>query len=642
MRIHLDFETRSEVDIRKVGGWVYCNHPTTEVLCLAFAVDDGEVQILTKEEIEHGVLPFETEGVTFVAHNVSFEYMIWHNILVKRFNFPSLPIGYPIIQSEQWECTAAKAAVMGLPRSLDNASKALELGFKKDMIGKNMMLKMCKPRKATKNDSSKWHESEEDFKILHKYCKQDVEVERAIDKTLPDLIESEKMLFNLDKKINYRGIMVDMEAVDAALSLVDQYTRQAEGEVSRLTEGFLDGLSRRQKVLTWIKGEGINLPDFTKETVNEALNGVLPVKIRRVLELRQQLGKTSVAKFKAFKECTDIDGIMYETLLFYGCHTGRWSGQRAQLHNLPRITMHDAASANEIMKCGDLVLFQGMFPNVLETLSQTLRGCLVPRPNKEFIGGDQNAIEVRVLFWLAGEMVGLNQYELDQDIYVNMAKKIFGVDDIDKMKRFVGKQTVLGCGFGMGLNGDKFIATCRKHGVTVPREVAMRAVQTYRNTYRAVVAYWKSIEQAIVLAIRNEGRTVNFGKLKMFVKDDFLHIELPSGRCLHYHKPRLEGHAITHMSWVSTRNCYERIRSWGGVFTENVVQAISRDTVAHGMFQLEGEGYDCVLTVHDEILSEVDIGTKAVEQFEYLMSRKPVWLAGCPIKVKGWKGVRFK
>ncbi len=292
-RIHLDFETRSESDIRKEGGWNYSKHPTTEALCLAYAIDDGEVELLTKEQIENGIMPFPISDAVIVAHNVTFEYMIWHHILVERF-------GYPAIKKENWRCTAAMCSVMALPRSLDNASKALELPFEKDLVGKACMMRMCKPRKQTKNNKEKWHESKEDFEILHKYCKQDVEVERAIDNELPDLIPQEQKVFHLDQKINYRGINIDMDAVDSALDLVGQFTKQSEDKVKELTGGELSGLSRRQACLTWIKGEGVELPDFTKETVNEILNGELPTVVREVLKLRQQLSKTSIAKFKAF------------------------------------------------------------------------------------------------------------------------------------------------------------------------------------------------------------------------------------------------------------------------------------------------------------------------------------------------------
>ena len=535
MKIHLDFETRSELDIRKVGAWVYSCHPSTEVLCMAYAVDDGEVKLVTRQQIKEGMYDcFETadEKPLVVAHNAMFEYMIWHNIMRERY-------GYPEIPKERWRCTAAKASALALPRALEKCAMALGLPLKKDKEGYATMLKMCKPRKATKAEKENgiisvlWHESLEDFKKLHKYCVQDVEIERKIDNALRDLSTREQQIYQLNQKVNLRGIKIDTQAVDSALKMVELYTKQQEQKVMKLSDGFLDGLSRRQRVLTWIKGEGVDLPDFTKETVNEKLNGVLPEKVRKVLEIRQELGKTSIAKFKAFKECTDTDGFMRDTQIYHGAATGRETGQRAQLHNLPRVTFENIDKAIGLLKIGDLELLKTYNPNVLQTLSQCIRGMLIAREGHEFIGADWNAIEVRILFWFAGEVEGLRQYENDEDIYVDMATKIFNIlkDKVTKMQRFVGKQTVLGCGYGMGLNGERFVVTCRKHNVTVPIEVAKRAVRTYRNTYRSVTSYWKVIERAVVDAIRT-GKVVKVGVLNIFTHEDFLYIQLPSKRML--------------------------------------------------------------------------------------------------------------
>ncbi len=641
MKIHLDFETRSELDIRKVGAWVYSTHPSTEVLCMAYALNDGNVFIIDKEQLKDYdslCCNFVTEpDEVMVAHNAMFEYLIWHNILVKRF-------GYPPIPKNQWRCTAAMASASALPRGLDACAIALKLRYTKDTAGKNVMMKMCKPRKPTKGDKSKWHESPEDFIALHKYCINDVRIERAIDSELRDLSVNEQRVFHLDQEINLRGIRIDTKAVDAALKMVEQYTKQQEKKVSEITEGFLDGVSRRQRVLTWIKGEGVDLPDYTKETVNEVLNSDdLPDNVREVLKIRQELGKTSIAKYQAFKETTDIDGFMRDTLIYHGAATGRWAGSRAQLHNLPRVIDGGINFTIDSFKDGTFKLFQAMYPNVLQTLSQCLRGLLIAREGHEFIGADWNAIEARILLWYAGDKNGLDLYRQDKDPYKVMAGKIFSTtqDVVTKMQRFVGKQTELGCGFGMGLNGERFIATCRKHNVTVPIEIAKRAVRTYRGEHPAVVAYWKVIERAVTDAIRTS-QVVKVGLLNIFTHKDFLYIQLPSKRMLAYHQPLLDGKSITHMGWVSQRNCYERQYTWGGVFVENIVQGTARDVVVHGMFEGEKQGYKTLLTVHDEILTEVPINTKTVPHYETLLSHdRPKWIGDCPLKVEGWKGQRF-
>ncbi len=634
MKIHLDFETRSEVDIRSSGAWVYATHPSTEVLCMAYAKDDGEVEIATKANLELGLTFSFPSNAIFVAHYAMFEYYIWHEILVKRF-------GYPKIPQSQWRCTASKAAVLALPRGLDGAAGALELDFRKDMNGKKVMLKMCKPRKPTKNDKSKWHESPEDFEALESYCKDDVEVERALDLELRDLLPSELKVWFLDQEINRRGIKIDMEAVDSALELIEQYKVGKVAEVVEISDGFLDGVSRRQKVLTWAKGLGVHLPDFTKETVNETLSGDIPDELRKVLEIRQELGKTSTAKYEAFKKATDTFNILCDTLVYHGASTGRWSGKNVQLHNPPRGTLDDIAGCIGLMKSRDLEIFKFIYPKVMEAISSCIRGMLIARDGHEFYVSDFNAIEVRVLFWLANEYAGLKRYELNQDLYVDMAMRIFDSTDIDDLKRFVGKQTVLGCGFGMGLNGERFVGTCRNHNVTVAIDTAKRAVSMYRETYRTIPSYWKTVERAAIEAVLTK-KPIKVGRIIWFVDGDFLYVKLPSNRCLAYHRPEIHNMSLTHMGIDSKTNSYVRQTTWGGTLVENVVQATARDLMVNGMFNVEGEDYKVLLTVHDEVMSEKEIGKGSVEEYDSLLSTTPDWAKGCPITAKGWKDVRYK
>lgn len=647
MKIILDFETRSEVDIKKCGAWVYATHPSTEVLLMGYAADDSEVQIISKKDLEsfkNRMSCLFVKGSIFVAHYSMFEYYIWHEILVKRF-------GYPTIPQRQWRCTAAKAAVLALPRSLEKTAEALELDYKKDMEGHRLMLKMCKPRKTTKVEQARnellgdssvcWYESEEDLERLAEYCKIDVETERAIDKNLPDLSSYEQEVWFLDQEINRRGILVDTEAVESALELIEQYKEEKIAEVVKLSDRFLDGVSRRQKVLTWIKGNGIYLPDYTKETVNEALSGKLPLNVRKVLEIRQELGRTSTAKYEAFNKATDKHGFIYDTLVYHGASTGRWTGKNVQLHNPPRGSIKDIEACIELMKRKDLEVFRMFYPKVMEAISSCIRGMLIAREGKEFYVGDYNAIEVRVLFWLASEVAGLTRYSKDQDLYVDMAMRIFDTTDIDDLKRFVGKQTVLGCGYGMGLNGIRFVGTCRTHNVTVALETAQRAVRVYRDTYRAVPSYWRNTEKAAIEAVLTR-KPMKLGKVIWFTKGDFLYVKLPSSRHLAYHKPEIHEMSLTHMGINSKTKEYERQTTWGGVLVENVVQATARDMMVAGMFNVEANDYKVLLTVHDEVLSEKKLREGDLNEYSHLLCSTPTWADGCPIKVNSWRGRRYK
>ncbi len=391
MKIYLDFETRSEVDIKKSGAWVYATHPSTDVLCVAYATDDEEINVAYKENGGFNIDISFDSGTLFISHYSMFEYYIWNEILAKRYGFPRIP-------QRQWRCTAAKVAVLALPRSLDKAAEALDMEVKKDLEGKKLMLKMCKPRKPTKAeklsgvDTVLWHETNEDLERLEEYCKIDVEVERVIDKTVPDLIPYEQEVWFLDQEINRRGLKIDVEAVDAALDLIKQYKKEKIAEVVELSDGFLDEVSKRQKVLTWLKGLGVNLPDYTKETVNKVLSGRIPSVARKVLKIRQELGRTSVAKYEAFKKATDIHQIMCDTLIYHGASTGRWTAKNVQPHNFPRGSIQDIASCIELMKRQDLEIFRMFYPKVMAAISSCIRGMLIARPDHEFYVGDYNAI----------------------------------------------------------------------------------------------------------------------------------------------------------------------------------------------------------------------------------------------------------
>ncbi len=405
--IYLDFESRSEVDIWKTGAWVYSTHPSTEILCLAYAIDDGPVELWVKGEL----VPSDLErsiikkGQIFCAYNALFEIYMWHNIFVKRINWPSIPL-------HRWRCTAAKAAAHALPKSLDRASKALALPIEKDMEGHRIMMKLCKPRVLTKSNKAKWHEDPEDFKKLYDYCKRDVEVERMTDKKLRNLIPAEQRVWFLDQKINARGIQVDIEAVDAALYLIDKFSEECKEELEIITDGYLDGVSRRQRVLNWMTKRGVKLKDFTKETVNETLKTKkLPSNVQRVLQIRKQLGRTSTAKYSALREATDNVSRLRDILVYHGASTGRWSGKLVQLHNLPKGTLKDTYTCIYLMKLKDLEIFSYFYPDVMDAISSCIRGMFISKPGHDLLVADYNAIEARVLLWLADDRKGLKAYE---------------------------------------------------------------------------------------------------------------------------------------------------------------------------------------------------------------------------------------
>lgn len=645
--IYIDFETKSPVDIRASGAWVYSEHPETDVHCMAYAVDDEPVRIWTPwddsydNEEKDRLFDLIKYGELVEAHNALFERAIWQNIMVPRYDWPE-------IKPEQWRCSAAKAAARALPRSLENVGAVLHLKTQKNMLGKRVMMKLCRPRL----DGTYWTPeiAPEDFAVLYDYCKQDVEVERELNKEVRDLHPDELKVWQLDQTINARGIMLDIEAVEACLKMVRDYEKKLLKEVNQITKGALQNVSQRDKAIQWLSGQGLLLDNLTKKTVSETLeNGDgLPPEVLRLLEIRQELGRTSTAKLAAMQQARCKDGRIRDTLMYHGAGTGRWSGKLVQLHNMPRGTVSDTDRAIELIKKGDYELVEMFYGDVMATISSCLRGMLIASPGMELIVADYAAIEARVLFWLANETRGMQMFRDGVDLYLDMAKTIYSRENVGKAERPLGKQAILGCGYGMGR--DKFQITCENYGIKIPPAIAERAVTAYREKYATVQCLWWDQERAAIKAAKS-GQPVNCGKVTWFMHEKTLYCKLPSKRCLSYNFPSVkvvetpwgaEKEQLSYFSVNSVSKKWEQEPTYGGKLVENITQAVARDLMASAMLRVEAAGYPVVLTVHDELVAEVPEGFGSVEEFENLMAEAPEWGADCPIKAEGWRGKRYR
>lgn len=653
--IFIDFETRSEVDIKACGAWVYAEHESTDVLCMAYAIDDGPVFLWTPDgQILPGIIAARlVAGDTIEAHNAFFERAIWANVMVKKYGWQPVP-------PDQWRCSAAKAAARALPRSLEGAGAALGCAIQKDTTGKALMLKISRPRKATKNDSSRWNTDPLDMMALYEYCKTDVDAERAIHAAVRDLSPLELRVWQLDQTINERGIYLDKEAAEAALELIARQTDRLTTEAIALTDGAIKTTGQRAKVLEWIREQDAEIEGYTKQHLTEALEGVLPDKVRRLLEIRQQLGKTSTKKFQAMVNSVCSDGRIRDTLMYHGATTGRWTGKLVQLQNIPRGTIKDPDLAIEIIRARDLEQLEMLYGNVMATISSCIRGMLIAAPGHDFVVADYAAIETRVLFWLAGEARGLQMYRDEQDLYKDMASAIYRkpVDQVTKDEREMGKRAVLGCGYSMG--GKKFKMTCKTFAnVEIEEQFALYVVQKYREKYPPVPRLWYAQEGAAVEAVRFPGKMVGCGKVTWLYVDGVLYCRLPSGRKLAYNSPEVritekpwggEGYQLSYMGIDSKTKQWTRQHSYGGMLVENITQAVARDLMAEAMLRVEEAGYPVVLSVHDEIVVEVRStfgwdtpeGDGRVQQFCRLMSELPAWASGLPVKAEGWRGQRYR
>lgn len=637
--IHVDLETRSKCDLLKSGAWRYSQDPSTEVLCMAFAIDDGPVHLWRPGD----AFPFQQlikpEEFVMEAHNAFFEKSMWKNILVPK---------YGASENVTWSCSAAKCAAHSLPRALDKAGAALGLSIQKDQEGKRIMMKLCKPRKPTKNNKAIWHEDPADYQKLYEYCMDDVRAERAIGNALRDLNPMERKIWLLDQKINERGIRVDMEAVEAAITITSGFVEKLNAKLPELTNGYVNKATENAKLLQWVRLQGVSAINVAKSTVVELLAGELPEVVRKVLRIRQKLGKTSIAKYTAIIKAICHDGRLRDLLMYYGGHTGRWVGKIFQPHNLPQNKFKgDVDEYFHILKMADLDIFTLLYPDVMETISYLIRPLLIPTEGEIFYGGDYSSIEARVLPWLAGDDNALEVFKQGKDIYKDLACTIFkkSIDEITPDERQLGKQGILGLGYQMG--APRFQETCKSYGIDIDIDMAEKVKNTYRNKYHKVKQMWYDQEAAAKKAIKTN-KNVRCGKILWGIDGDFLYCKLPSKRLMAYYKPKLKSimrpwgkklEAVHYMAVNSVTKKWEEHITYGGKIVENITQAVARDLLAHAMLECEDAGYKIVLHVHDEIITERIDGS--VEEFEKLMKSKPEWANGIPIEVEGWSGKRY-
>lgn len=509
----IDFETRSPTDLKKRGGFLYSLDPRTEAMCLAYHLPGQDTVglwhmahdefLIAASEEPVDLFAFILAGGLVEAHNAFFERCIWTNIMVPRY-------GWPAINPKQWRCSAAKASAMSLPRALGDAADAMNLGIAKDMEGRKLMLKMCKPRKLRKAEMEKWikdtghtgraptykassypvvyHETEEDLLRLWAYCKQDVFAEHALSISLPELSETEMAVWQMDQWLNWRGARFDLAMAKNALELATLWKERLNSVLEALTG--ISSATKRQAVKEWlVENEDLDLPDTAAETLlhfleNEPLSG----RARRVLEIVRDVNKTSTRKYNAMLDKTFAgDERARDLMMYHGAGTGRWAGKGIQVHNFParNLVVKDFDEAAALILDGDLDWCAALYGDVMALLSHSLRGAILAEEGRELIVADYAAIEARCLLWEADDQAALGVFRRGEDIYCDMASGIYGFEVIKSVAkdwkhpdhflhaacRQFGKQAVLGLGYGMGYL--TFLLTCRKYGITFSRaEVA--------------------------------------------------------------------------------------------------------------------------------------------------------------------------
>ncbi len=669
-----------------MGGWEYSVHPSTEILCAAYRI--GTRKTLAKEKTKLWVPSFKgtdfgsflkalrDKSIALVAHHAPFEQMITRNVFGPKY-MPSKLAELQGIPVERWHCTAAMSRSIGIPGNLEGAGSAMRLKVQKDPEGKKLIRELCIPRKPTKADPSTRNQNPDRIKRLAEYCVQDTDTEVELFLKLPELHERERKFWCVNQKMNFRGFAVDRDLVNSALKLIAKETVRLDKRAQELTGGKLNSARQRNEVLKFVKHGGILLPDLKAKTVQDTLANTNPKGKERAFELlqiRDLISRSSTAKYAAFEMRSRSDGRARDTTIWFGAHTGRDTGGGLQPHNLFKslLAQSDLEAGLSLMKAGDSHAIEALFPKPMELYASALRSCIVAAPGKVLEVGDFATIEVRVLFWLANEKFGLKQITDGRDLYCEMAGKIFNIDAEELRKKYkagdkdalfmrqLGKQVVLGAGFGIGVGGEKFQLTAKSYGMDISLEIAQAAVRAYRDLYPRIPAFWTNIEAAAIAAVRNPGKRYRLGHLVWGMEGNRLTCQLPIGRKLSYFDAKIGMKAslfgpkpcLEYRGVLSPSKIFGSVHTWGGKITENVVQAVARDCLYEKLLALEEQKKrEPVLAVHDEGVCERDVVSKPQSDFggedmlaDFLntMGQVPDWAPGLPIKVEGWSEKRYR
>jgi len=662
-KLFIDFETRSAVDIRKVGAWKYAMHPSTDIMCMGVNFEDKGspgVWVLNKPRLHKSLrYHFDPKETQIVAHNAHFEYAIWNYILHKKYGWPAL------WEPEHWNCTMARGMMCGLPASLDNLGKALDIKMQKDMKGRMAMLKLSRPKEIDALGDPVWNEDEEQKQILYDYCAKDVAVTIEIDKRLPDLLPQERAIWELDLIINKRGVRVDVQTAKAATRIAQELKTDLNKQLYDLTGGAVDSATRVQSMKNYLKTHGVVRESLDKEAVTALLKDPnIGEHIKEVIGIRRRVGKSSVAKYeKMVQVASHEDNRIRGALQYHAAATGRWGGRLIQPQNYPQgFGEEEQKIAINAINSGTDIFSLMYGDDAMSALSNTLRGAIVAPAGKKLIVVDYSAIEARILFWQAGDQKALSMYKMGENLYEDMAWYLYHDYSITKKthpKEYdVGKRVILGCGYQMG--AERFRLTCHTYGVEVGRELAERGVKAYREKYNKVKNLWYSVQKAATNAIRTPGsiqRCTDKQRVifSMDKKREYLVCKLPSGRYLRYYRPSIKAvetqwgpREEIHYWGVDASRKLVELKTYGGSLVENITQATARDILANGMINCEKDGFPIVLTVHDEIVSEIEDpenhldSEQALQDFIANMCTLPKWADGLPLAAEGWIGNRYR
>ena len=640
--LEMDIETYSDVDLIKCGVYAYADSPAFEVLLFAYSFDGEETEIIDLAQGE--VLPAEVEAAIFdesvvkTAFNANFE----RTCLSKYFGRQLSP--------KSWHCSAVQAAMLALPRSLEDVGAVLGLERQKMKEGKELIRYFCVPCKPTKANGGRMRNlpchAPEKWELFKTYCKRDVDVEKAVRYKLRNfpIPEREMEVYRLDQEINDRGVLVDRELVEQAVASDLLHKEIVTKRAYELTG--LENPNSVAQIKGWLGGRGVEIDSLSKQAVAEMIEKT-DGEVEELLRLRLLMAKTSVKKYEAIERSVCSDGRVHGLLQFYGANrTGRWAGRLVQVQNLPQNHIVDLELARNLVKQGRFEDVELLYDSTPRVLSELIRTAFIPKPGCRFLVADFSAIEARVLAWLSGEQWRLGVFASHGKIYEASASAMFHVpmEEVTKgsLLRQKGKISELALGYGGSVGA---LTSMGALDMGLKEEELPSLVSAWRSANPHITQFWWDVDAAAVKTFTEKKKT-RVGRITFEYKSGILFAELPSGRSLAYVKPRMAvnrfGRNGLTYEGIGESGKWCRIETYGPKLVENIVQGTARDILAEAMLGLKKKGFAIVMHVHDEAVLEVPEGISSVEEVCGIMAQQPRWAEGLPLRADGYECAFYK
>jgi DNA polymerase len=646
--LYLDYETRSRCDLRSRGSYNYAQDPSTEVICMAYAFDDEDVQLWTPDQpFPKRVAQHFFSDEQIRAHNASFDRLITEFVLCQDYKVPT-----PVLT--QWYCTAAQARANCAPGSLEDVGRFASSSMRKDHRGNQLIRLLCIPRADGTFNTDPTLMAE-----MGNYALQDVRTMRAISQAMRQLSEEELLDYHVNERINDRGVLLDKPLCEAAVRYASEELQEIEQIVAEVTEGEITSVrspKMREWVLARVGDEAKKLMEVYKDgdkkySIDKSVRANLlilaeenpdeiPPEVADVIQCADDLWASSVAKFKRLKDLADEEDNRVRGAFVFagGSATGRASSYGAQVHNFTRKCAKDPDAVRQAMVRSHAIV-PTFGKRVTDVLKGMLRPALIPSQGKSLVVADWSGIEARVNPWLSNSKSGIQKLSLfarGEDVYKVNASATFhvSVEEVNGEQRQIGKVQELACGFAGGVGA--FAAMGRAYGILLPEPQAKRMVAGWRLANPWATPYWQDLEEAYTRAMRNKGYEFSAGRVTYLYDGLHLWYALPSGRVLCYPFAKLEADGVTYAkaAWKPAADAKEwpRARLWKGLACENITQAVANDLLRHSLRQLD----DVILHVHDEIVVEckTEQTEQVIQEMEAVMCTPPDWAKGIPLGVE--------